>query len=266
MYEMGWFLVKSETWIIISYQLQIGNSGNQILKSHIYFVMESIDENKNDIISNIICVIEKKYEDELEKLVKVIQKQNKEIEKLKKNNLNYISENNKLSNNIKHIKSSHQTNIKNLELENQSLYDVIRNNNKEIIRIKDFYNSPNNNPDMKIELDALKIKYQIKQIEFYDLEKDKNTKNRKIKDLETKLNNQQRFLKENGIIKSLALINGEINTTDCSNDSDQKASLGNKMDGSDGFHFDRRESGKFGSLPSFDNYDDEYNENFDNEI
>ena len=42
-------------------------------------------------------------------------------------------------------------------------------------------------------------------------------------------------------------------------------SFGNKLDGSlgSGIH---RESGKFGSLPSFDNYDDEYNESLDPSI
>jgi predicted nucleic acid-binding Zn-ribbon protein len=253
--------------------------------------MEHFDENKNDIIQNIIYVIEKKYEEELDKAIK---EQGDKYKKIEERQRKYILEKDKQISNVQYLNQTLQVNLVNKEFrvdslnkeiekkdkeirnlknaqinlksENQSLREKMRFNEKENNRIKEFYDSPNNNPNMKIEFDALKIKYKSKQKDVYDLESIKNEQIRKIKSLETKLNNLQKFLIEKGLVESHVSNTRKKDTFNLSNDNVQKASLGNKMDGSDGFHFERRENGKFGSLSSHDNYDDEYNEKFDSEI
>ncbi|MBO0934172.1 hypothetical protein [Fibrella aquatilis] len=95
---------------------------------------------------------------------------------------------------------------------------------------------------------------------------DLNTANNYIKQLtlerdeaRQRLENLQRFLKSGNGYK------GEISKKlNIENDTDKedKHRLGSQLDGSSGFYVER-ENGRFGSLSSFDNYSDDYNEKFD---
>lgn len=253
--------------------------------------MESFDEDKNNNIQNIIYVIEKKYEEAVDKIIK---EQEEKYGKLEESQSKYILENRKLNSNIQILIQTQQGNLKNkefridslnkeiekrdnelrnlknfqkkLKLENQSLNRKIISIEKEMNKIKDLNNFLNTNPNIKNEFEILKVLCKSKEEDVRQRESDIEKKNKKIKNLEKILSNQRKVLRENGWGKSPTSINDKSDLLNLNNDSDQKASFGDKMDGSAGYHFERRESGKFGSSSSHDNYGDEYNEKFDSEI
>jgi len=86
----------------------------------------------------------------------------------------------------------------------------------------------------------------------------KNTEIHKIKsknsNLQIRLKNLQDFVLLEQLIKATT-----IDKRKSMEKADKLVSnLGNSPDGSQGFHL-HRENGRFGSLSSFDNYNDEYN-------
>lgn len=89
--------------------------------------------------------------------------------------------------------------------------------------------------------------------------KEKKDVENENKILKEKLENCQRYIKSI-ISKPTALNKANHNINKVQNE--EKTKYSNKFDGSS-LMFQQRENGKFGSYPSFDNYDDDYNEKFD---
>ncbi len=77
-----------------------------------------------------------------------------------------------------------------------------------------------------------------------------------------KLENLQRWIKSKGLIPQQE---STIRNTEIHSQNEKNLHLGSNMDGSSGFH-ERRENGQIGSLSSFDNYGDEYNEKDDSQL
>ncbi|MBU1822773.1 MAG: hypothetical protein KKG00_14860, partial [Bacteroidetes bacterium] len=79
----------------------------------------------------------------------------------------------------------------------------------------------------------------------------------------------QKWVRENISIEERESITKTFleNPQIATNLNDEKPKLGLADDGSYGFHNSSRENGRFGSLSSFDNYDDDYTDHdFDDEF
>lgn len=119
-------------------------------------------------------------------------------------------------------------------------------------------------PAIDQDEDFSKLKTKMSLVES-DL-KLQNSKNKQLEternDALTRLEKLQKWIKSKAInSKSESIISNEV--SDQANEKNLYSGL--SLDGSAGFH-ERRESGRFGSLSSFDNYGDEYNEKDDPEL
>lgn len=113
--------------------------------------------------------------------------------------------------------------------------------------------------ELLTENKKLEIKYTVLTKELKSLQQEKTSLEIKFTNTAKKLENIQRKLKELGVIgfpKQAATKNQKEEITDKENNS---RNLGGALDGSSGFH-NQRENGKYGSLSSFDNYDDDFSD------
>jgi predicted Holliday junction resolvase-like endonuclease len=105
-----------------------------------------------------------------------------------------------------------------------------------------------------IVTEKIKATFSILKKEKNDLTKENNELSLGRSLIEKRLQNCQREIAK--------YINTSTNKVSTINSGDEdKISLSNNNDGSKGWHDSARENGKFGSLPSFDNYDDDYLDN-----
>ncbi|MBK6979383.1 MAG: hypothetical protein IPH28_21715 [Cytophagaceae bacterium] len=151
-----------------------------------------------------------------------------------------------------------------MEFEHKRKIDkIISSHNQEIKRINESLNGQvlneiyNENKILKSEteennrlIEKLITSNKLLNIDKTKSENEKQQLEEKIKSLELKLQNCQKVLKNTPNFKN-KIIESE-------NDLEGKTLKSNDFDGSKGWHELARENGKFGSLPSFDNYSDEY--------
>lgn len=104
------------------------------------------------------------------------------------------------------------------------------------------------------------------------IKKEKNdceAENRKLRSdydsLKQKFENLQKYARGKGILPESSLSNLNTKSVLPNEANDPKYKGGNLMDGSAGFGNERRENGRIGSLSSFDNYSDDFNETHPNE-
>lgn len=105
----------------------------------------------------------------------------------------------------------------------------------------------------------LQTKYTILATEVKSLNQEKKLWENKFSDTAKKLENVQRKLRELGVTGFPKQAATNIQKEEISDRDNNSRNLGGALDGSSGFH-NQRENGKFGSLSSFDNYDDDFND------
>lgn len=132
----------------------------------------------------------------------------------------------------------------------QELQKRIQNLTKELTQIK------KNNTS----IDNLNAQWVITKAEKGRCEEENRSLRSKNEDLKLRFENLQKYARGKGILPESSL-SGFNNKSVLPNETDEpKYKGGNLMDGSLGFSNERRENGRMGSLSSFDNYNDDFNE------
>lgn len=156
-----------------------------------------------------------------------------------------------------------------LVLKNQEI-EKIKKDNKERIQTLEVKNK-----SLKKDLDKLKEENKITKNEGFridivlsdklKLEKEIEKLKREKEDYKKRLENCQKELRKHGLIPTTHTSNSTHKSLVLENSDKVSYKGGISEDGSVGFGNERRESGKMGSLSSFDNYNDDFNETYPNE-
>jgi hypothetical protein len=218
------------------------------IKNEVYQKFASEKKLKLDKLDKTILKYEQKQELIKDKCAELENFFNLKIKNIKSNNKKKLLQE-KEKHNLESISLKNQYILRLKKIREKLNVNYINGLEYEIEKLKE------QNKKEKKDNEKLMVSHNLLKKEISELEENNKVLSTTLDSIKIKLQNCQKelakYISKQKNISSSSILNSNLGDMNISSEND----------GSKGWHSSARENGKFGSLPSFDNYDDEYLDN-----